>query len=160
MRVAVHKTVNRSAAPRPAAEAHIPRPAAASVHVLRPAAAAGALQMQSSMRLSAPSDPAEREAEATARNVVRMPLPASRHIARFRGAPQVARKGEGQPRIGTGIAAEIAAGAGSSAPLPANVRSFMEPRFRADFSAVRMHAGDRAATLSRQLNALFQPAPA
>ena len=153
MRVAVHKTVNRSAAPRPAAEAHIQRPAAASVHVLRPAAAAGALQMQSAMQISAPSDPAEREADAVARNVVRMPLPASRQAARLGGASQVARKAEGQPRIGTGISAGIAAGAGSGAPLPPNVRRFMEPRFRADFSNVRIHTGERAATLSRQLNA-------
>jgi len=153
LRVAVHKTVNRSAAPRPAAEAHIQRPAAASVHVLRPAAAAGALQMQSAMQLSAPSDPAEREADAVARNVVRMPLPASRQAARLGGAPQVARKAEGQPRIGTGISAGIAAGAGSGAPLPPNVRRFMEPRFRADFRNVRIHTGERAATLSRQLNA-------
>ena len=152
MRVAVHKTVNRSAAPRPAAEAHVPRPASASLHVLRPAAAASHLQMQSAMRLSAPSDPAEREADAVASNVVRMPAPASRH-ARFRGVPHVARKGEGRPHIGSGIAAEIAAGSGSGAPLPPNVRRFMEPRFRADFSAVRMHTGERAATLSRRLNA-------
>jgi hypothetical protein len=152
LRVAVHKTVNRSAAPRPAAEAHIQRPAAASVHVLRPAAA-GALQMQSAMQISAPSDPAEREADAVARNVVRMPLPASRQAARLGGASQVARKAEGQPRIGTGISAGIAAGAGSGAPLPPNVRRFMEPRFRADFRNVRIHTGERAATLSRQLNA-------
>ena len=141
MRVAVHKTVNRAAAPRPAAEAHIPRPASASVHVLRPAAAANQPQMQSALRLSSPSDPAEREADAVARNVVRMPLPASRQAARFRGTPHVARKGEAQPRIASGIAAEIAAGAGSGSPLPANVRRFMEPRFRADFSAVRIHTG-------------------
>jgi hypothetical protein len=45
------------------------------------------------------------------------------------------------------------AGAAGGEPLPAGARSFMEPRFRADFSNVRIHTGDQAATLNRQLNA-------
>lgn len=39
-------------------------------------------------------------------------------------------------------------------PLPATVRSFMEPRFGADFGAVRVHTGSDAAQMSRQLNAV------
>ncbi len=51
------------------------------------------------------------------------------------------------------VAININAGAASGAPLPLNVRRFMEPRFRADFSRVNVHTGDKAAGLSRQLNA-------
>jgi hypothetical protein len=38
-------------------------------------------------------------------------------------------------------------------PLPAEVRTFMEPRFGADFSGVRLHAGDEAAELNRSVSA-------
>lgn len=34
-----------------------------------------------------------------------------------------------------------------------SLRDFMEPRFGADFSAVRIHTGPQAAQASRQLNA-------
>ena len=39
-------------------------------------------------------------------------------------------------------------------PLDASARSFMEPRFGHDFSGVRVHADDRAATSARAVNAL------
>ena len=135
MRVAVHKTVSRSAA-RPAAEARVAR--AAPVNALHPAAGPLA-QRQGAVRVSSPADPAEREAVAVAGNVVRMPQPAAR-------APQ------GRPAA-AGVADAAAAQADAGAPLPANVRHFMEPRFRADFGAVRVHTGERAATLARQLAA-------
>jgi hypothetical protein len=139
LKVAVQK-VERSAA-RPAAVAHFPHPAAA------PARA----QLQGEMRVSSPSDPAEREADATARKVVRMPLPASA-VARVE-ARNIARQAEGPPRIGAAVPAGISASVGAGAPLPQGVRRFMEPRLRADLSLVRVHTGERAATLNRQLNA-------
>jgi len=39
------------------------------------------------------------------------------------------------------------------APLAGSVRTFMEPRFGADFSGVRVHTGEHAARLSADLNA-------
>lgn len=110
MRVAVHKTVTRSPAVRPAAAAHIAQPASNGPRA---------------------GDPAEREAEAMARNVVRMPLPASA-VSRL----------ERNPRSDAG------------APLPPGVLSFMQARFRTDLSAVRVHTGPQAAQLARQMNAL------
>ncbi|MFW9261092.1 eCIS core domain-containing protein [Nostoc sp. CALU 546] len=38
-------------------------------------------------------------------------------------------------------------------PLPHTVRSFMEPRFGADFSQVRVHTGNEAVQMNRDLNA-------
>ncbi|ODG97272.1 hypothetical protein A4S05_14305 [Nostoc sp. KVJ20] len=38
-------------------------------------------------------------------------------------------------------------------PLPDTVRSFMEPRFGADFSQVRVHTGNEAVQMNRDLNA-------
>jgi hypothetical protein len=51
------------------------------------------------------------------------------------------------------MASEIQASRSSGAPLPATVRAFMEPRFGANFSSVRIHTTERAATLSRQVSA-------
>ena len=42
---------------------------------------------------------------------------------------------------------------GGGSPLPDNVRAYMEPRFGADFSGVRVHTGGQASLLNRQLSA-------
>ena len=42
---------------------------------------------------------------------------------------------------------------GSGYPLPDDVRAFMEPRFGADFSQVRVHTGSEAVQMNRDLNA-------
>lgn len=171
------KTVQRAAVVRPAAA---PAPAALRVQA-------------SSLRVSSPSDPAEKEADATAKQVVRMAVPESSvarvptpaggvfrrtlkeeekeklphekrrkmespYVARFTGAlgggeETVRRKGEGAPNVAANVAAEIQASTGSGSPLPLSVRRFMEPRFKADFSGVRVHTGEKSAKLNRQLNA-------
>jgi hypothetical protein len=53
----------------------------------------------------------------------------------------------------TSAAANIQTSMTGGEPLSANARRFMEPRFGADFSDVRIHTDARAAALSRQLNA-------
>jgi hypothetical protein len=58
-----------------------------------------------------------------------------------------------QPDAGPNVAAEIESATAAGNPLPLSVRRFMEPRFRADFSNVRVHTDDRSATLNRQLGA-------
>jgi hypothetical protein len=139
----------------------------------RKPAAAPAPRVQTALRVSSPHDPAEREAEATARTVMRMAAPApervlvpattgrgaasrraweSPHVARFAGTGLL-RKAEGRPDVAANVEAEIQSSATSGEPLPLSVRRFMEPRFRADFSAVRIHTDGRAAALSRDLNA-------
>ncbi len=52
-----------------------------------------------------------------------------------------------------GLETRLQARAGSGRPLPADVRSFMEPRFGADFSQVRVHTDGEAARMNRALNA-------
>jgi hypothetical protein len=124
------KTVNRPAAVTPAAAAPV--------------------QVQTfSNKVSSPKDPAEKEAESTAKKVMRMAQPPS--VARFAGSIQ--RKGEGQPGVSAGAAAEIRSSMAGGSPLPPGVRGFMEPRFRADFSNVKVHTGEKAARLSAGLNA-------
>lgn len=66
---------------------------------------------------------------------------------------KIQRKIEGQPNVSSNVAADIQNSASGGSPLPLSVRRFMEPRFQADFSDVRIHTGDRSAQLNRQLNA-------
>ncbi|MEY2497294.1 MAG: hypothetical protein QOD12_850 [Verrucomicrobiota bacterium] len=67
--------------------------------------------------------------------------------------PLIHRKAEGQPNVSSNVSAEIQNSLAAGAPLPLGVRRFMEPRFRADFSKVKVHTGDKAAKLNRQLSA-------
>jgi uncharacterized protein DUF4157/putative RNase toxin 15 of polymorphic toxin system len=151
--LAAEKTITRVAsAPAPVAPVQIAAP-------VRPQTAG--------LKVSSPSDPAEKEAETTAKKVMRMAAPeragarsfVSPYVARFahlsigRATRTVARKGEGQPDVAANINAEIAASQASGQPLPHNVRRFMEPRFQADFSRVRIHTGETAARLNTQLSA-------
>ena len=55
--------------------------------------------------------------------------------------------------MGDDFAGRVAATRGGGAPLPDPVRTFMEPRFGADFSGVRVHAGSEAADLNQQVSA-------
>jgi len=65
----------------------------------------------------------------------------------------VQRKLEGQPDVSGNVAADINSSMSEGTPLPLSVRRFMEPRFNADFSKVRVHEGDKATKLNRRLSA-------
>jgi hypothetical protein len=160
LEAAQHKTVTRPATARPTP---------AAVPVVQ-AARAGVAQFQRTLRVSSPRDPAEREAESTATKIMRMAE--SPYVARFAGAigqmqrraAAIARRADGASGAeliarradGASASGDITSGiaaSGSGAPLPGGVRGFMEPRFGADFSGVRIHTGERAAQLSRQVSA-------
>ena len=123
------------------------------------------VQQASALSVSSPTDAAELEAQSTAKNVVRMPAPrgvlAQASATRLqRSAALVPQTGvqrsasaPAPPPVSSATAAEIGSSRSSGSPLPSDVRGFMEPRFGADFSAVRIHTDDRAARISRQLNA-------
>ena len=132
-----------------------------------------------SLQISSPSDTAEKEAQATAREIVSGASPESctgsprtvalqrsfqsPYLMRFAGSGifaqktgqemPVFRKGEGQGTVGSNVAADIHNGLAEGSPLPLGVRRFMETRFGADFSGVKIHTGDKAAKLNRQLSA-------
>lgn len=139
------------------------------------------VQCASTLRVSSPSDPAEKEAEHTAARVMQMPEPTlgtvppaapthspPTHLARMVGrivqrettSSRILRERiiarspqEGQPNVSANLAAEIHNSKSSGSPLPPSVRRFMEPRFAANFGNVRIHTNDKAADLSRQLSA-------
>lgn len=117
--------------------------------IQRRAAEPGAVAGAGGMRVSAPSDPAEREAEGTANKVMRAATPEA--LSQAGGA--VARKAEGGAEPPASLPAGFAAAGGSGTPLPPQVRAFMEPRFGTRFGHVRIHTGQPAAQMSAQLQA-------
>ncbi|NIJ18774.1 hypothetical protein FHS95_000443 [Sphingomonas naasensis] len=116
-------------------------------------------RVQTALKLSDPGDAAEREAVATARAVMQMrdpvvapqarvPMLAARAPAAV-PAPSKAKKDEVSPEL----TAEIKSLAGSGKPLSPDTRSFLEPRFKANFAGVRVHTGGKAENLATRLGA-------
>jgi dolichol kinase len=118
------------------------------------------IQRQALNWISAANDPAEREADATAKKVMRMPVSdddsSDASVGPPRRRPEAAtvdRKavgdGDVSPRATSGISASLPSGK----PLPDKVRGDMEPRFNADFSQVKVHTGEKPAELNRAVSA-------
>lgn len=134
------------------------RPAPAPKVAVAHAVAEGRVQQKSELRISSPKDPAEKEAEQTAKKIMRMESPS---LQRFGGAislmkaspSAVLRQANGQATAAPGVTAAIANEKSAGSPLPSGVRGFMESRFRADFGGVRIHTGTSAASLSRRVSA-------
>ena len=119
----------------------IVRPAEHRATQTRAVATAPAL---AGLRVPAASEPAEREARQVAERAMRTTAPATSPASRrFEGI--VPRTANVQGPVG------MAGAVGRPLPLP--VRRFMEPRFRADFSRVRIHTDAKAEQLSGQLDA-------
>lgn len=116
------------------------------------------IRAQPQMRVSAPSDPAEHEATAVGRTIMRMPSPDEAHPppSVLHGAAGVAQREAahgGNRHADPQVIDKLSSSSSSGAPLPHDVRIFMEPRFRAYFSGVRIHSDQRAASLAAQLGA-------
>ncbi len=63
------------------------------------------------------------------------------------------RQAEGTPNVSANISADIRNSMSGGQPLPLSVRRFMEPRFQADFSRVKIHTNDNATKLNRGVSA-------
>src|SRR6266404_4121906 len=115
-------------------------------------------------KVSKARDPAELEAEETARKVMRIQQPPAPKPT----APSPPASATSQKNIPKGTAQRAEASPSPAtlrpapsprvnipggSPLPTSVRSHMEPRFGANFSNVRVHTGEAAAHQSANLNA-------
>ena len=139
-----------------------PAPVATSPTVHRKADPLAGQVLADGLRVSAPSDPLEREAEATASRVMRMQAPARAGRAPAGELQRACASCDGQkdkaihrkPASVQRAPAAIASQGGSGSALPDGVRADLEGRFGGqDFSGVRVHAGPQANTLARSYNA-------
>lgn len=59
----------------------------------------------------------------------------------------------GSSKVSSSFESTLSGMKSSGDPLPESVRSYMEPRFGADFSNIRIHTGSESAELNRRINA-------
>jgi hypothetical protein len=121
--------------------------------------------VQTKLNVGSPNDRYEVEADAVADQVMRMPEPAvvqrkcslceeKEKLQRKPEFPFIQKKeSQGGVPVSDQIGQNIAAAKGNGDPLPVGTRSFMESRFGNDFSNVRIHAGENAVQMSRELHA-------
>ena len=138
---------------------------AASAPANSPVPKIPSLRVQTQMRVSVSGDPAEQEAQTVGRLVARMPdpadgavAPAIRQVAPAQNNAHgesltIHRRESGAPTADPDIVSSLHASSSAGMPLPRDMLTFMEPRFRADFSGVRIHTDQHAARLSAQLGA-------
>jgi hypothetical protein len=104
---------------------------------------------QAAAAVSSPHEPAELEAQATARAVMRMSAVATPVAPAANAPPGVQRQPAAAPAPATDLRGAVAGGQ----PLPAAVHGLMAPRFGARFDSVRIHTDAQAGQLSQNLNA-------
>jgi len=133
--------------------------------------------IQPKLKIGAPNDKYEQEAERVAEQVMRMPVlntvqtqTSPPRIQRFcpECEQEIHRQPEEEeeeeliqtkaesgrtPQLNPGIASQIQGLKGGGQALDSATRAFMEPRFGQDFGQVRIHADNRAAGLAQSVNA-------
>jgi hypothetical protein len=131
-------------------------------HILRGA------QVQAKLRIGAVNDPAEREADRVADQVMRMPdaaLVTKSSVAQgtvqrlcAECEDELQRKAASGSGSARGLVAPAANAAirslGGGTPLPASERAFFEPRFGLSFDDVRVHTDAKAAEAAQAVDAL------
>ena len=140
---------------RPAGPGQMSREVSSILHCQR---TIGNRAVQARLKVNAPGDVYEQEADRVADEVLRRPdagtAPARAGARETQDRPvQRQETAAGAPAVTAAVAAGLDATKGKGEPLPGAVRSFMEPRFGADFGEVRVHTGSEAAWLNRELKA-------
>ncbi|WP_082111583.1 eCIS core domain-containing protein [Spirosoma radiotolerans] len=123
------------------------------------------LPIQRKLTVGAVDDPLEAEADAMADRVMRMAEPSfiQRKCAHCQEEEQLQRKptasfiqrktDAGGTTVSESVSRQIQTRQGGGSPLPTPTKTFMESRFGANFSNVRIHSDAEAAGLSTRLNA-------
>ncbi len=117
--------------------------------------------LQAKLRIGAPGDVYEEEADRVADAVMRMPEPrVQRQPVEEEGEETIQPKEAStkSPPIRPDIETNIQSSRTGGTPLPESSRAFFEPRFGHDFSKVKLHTNTRAAELARnEITPLMQP---
>jgi hypothetical protein len=111
----------------------------------------GDIPLQHKLAIGAEDDPQEREAEAAAEHVLRMPGPGI--VAKQPLSRTYSCDGRGGVCDSTARPAVHEALRSPGQPLDRATRAFMEPRFGVDFGSVRVHTGETAQRSSAALRA-------
>ncbi|MEQ8961516.1 MAG: DUF4157 domain-containing protein [Coleofasciculus sp. C2-GNP5-27] len=120
--------------------------------------------VQTKLTIGEPGDKYEQEADTMAAKVMAMPdSTLSQSVGRQTEADKpplaksisslVQRSASDTSQASPSIENRLASSQGGGNPLPENVRSFMEPRFGADFSPVRVHTDSTAVQMNKELGA-------
>ncbi len=136
------------------------------------------ISLQPKLKINAPNDQYEQEADRVAEQVMRMPegeiADISHGPAELRRKCAACASGDGlcpecaeeeekiqakeapgqTPTVTPELQAQIDSLRGGGQPLPEYTRAFFEPRFGYDFSGVRVHSDARAANAARGVNSL------
>ena len=108
-------------------------------------------RVQAKLAISGPDDPAEREADQIADQIVPSPLCGARGACEDAHAVQRTSDGNhANGAVDSGFDGRLRSGA----PLGPGVRGFFESRFGQDFGDVRVHADGQADAAARSVNAL------
>ena len=129
---------------------------------------------QAKLTVGEPGDKYEQEADWMANQVMRMVVPdklnylsvqpvqdsLQRKCAacedeedKVQTKPSIQPATDGGLQAGDNIESRLSSSKGGGSPLLDEVRGFMEPRFGADFSSVRVHRGSEAVQMNRELGA-------
>jgi hypothetical protein len=114
-------------------------------------------QIQAKLTVGEPGDKYEQEADMMASQVMSMPDTPVQTKPLANGMTRVVQRAamptNGGTQANSNIESRLNSTKGGGSPLPKEVRSFMEPRFGADFSSVRVHTDSTAVQMSRELGA-------
>ncbi len=118
--------------------------------------------IQTKLTVGAPGDKYEQEADNMAAKVMTMPdsalqQPIQRQTEaeqeEIQTQPLVQRSGDRTTQASPSIESRLNSSKGGGSPLPSDVRSFMEPRFGADFSSIKVHNDSNAVQMNKELGA-------
>ncbi|MBR8832509.1 MAG: DUF4157 domain-containing protein [Stigonema ocellatum SAG 48.90 = DSM 106950] len=129
---------------------------------------------QTKLTMGEPGDKHEQEADRVANQVMRMIVPdkfnapsvhpvedtlqrkciaCEEEEDKVQTKPSIQPTADGGLQAGDNIESRLNSSKGGGSALPDEVRSFMEPRFGADFREVRVHTGSEAVQMNRELSA-------
>jgi len=120
--------------------------------------------IQAKLTVNQPGDIYEQEADRMAAQVMTIAAPQSDHSIqreiepkkqkeKIQMMPSLQLVADGNQEVGENLENQLNSSKGGGSPLPNEVRSFMEPRFGADLSQVRVHTGGEAVQMNRELGA-------
>ncbi|MEX0271135.1 DUF4157 domain-containing protein [Leptolyngbyaceae cyanobacterium UHCC 1019] len=115
--------------------------------------------IQAKLTVGAPNDVYEQEADRVAEQVISTPDSAVQQSIQREAMPeeeekiQAKRSPDSGFQAGSNLENRLSNSQGGGSPLSEEVRAFMEPRFGADFSQVRVHTSNESVQMNQDLNA-------